>query len=174
MYSVSTTGSGEPMMELLWQMGISDCDDSEMQTAGKGRSDGNVEKSQASQIDNRSGKGYHYADVFTMAEVNPSWNVFAVKEKMDGEVSIHLLSAKGELLQSACIGEKSVVLLSTYNSMLGVYSMVVQGGHVIIFDAESLEVKNKFKAVSKLDVCILLTGCVLAYYFKMNTNNGSP
>lgn len=165
MYSVSTTGSGKPMMELLWQMGISDCDDSmssDMQTAG---SDGNVEKSLASQIDNRSGKGYHYADVFTMAEVNPSWNVFAVKEKMDGDVSIHLFSAKGELLQSAGIGEKSVVLLSMYNSVLGVYSMVVQGGHVIILDAESLEVKHKFKAVSKLNVCILFTGRVWAYSF---------
>lgn len=157
MYSVNTTGSGKPMMEMLWQMGISDCDggvSSDMQTAG---SDG---KALASQIDNRSGKGYHYADVFTMAEVNPSWNVFAVKEKIDGDVSIHLFSAKGELLQSASIGEKSVVLLSMYNSVLGVYSMVVQGGHVIILDAESLEVKHKFKAVSKLNCCILLTRCV--------------
>lgn len=165
MYSLSTAVSGKPMIELIWQMGISVCDDglsSEMQTAEKGRSVGTVETSQASQLDRRSGRGYHYADVFTMAEVNPSWNVFAVKEKVDGEVSVHLFSTKGELLRSASIGEKSVVLLSTYNSRLGMYSMVVQGGHVIILDAESLEVKHKFKAVSKLNVYLIKKGMYIA------------
>ena len=83
-----------------------------------------------------------------MAEANPSLSVFAIKEKNDGRVSVHLVSQKGELLKSVEIGVKSVLLLSTYNDMLGVYGVVVEGGEVLIFDAESLDMKNRFKVVS--------------------------
>ena len=96
----------------------------------------------------RDGKNYHYADAFTMAEVNPSMNVFAVEETKDGQVYAHLFSAMGEHLKCVETSEKSVVLLSTYSSGLEAYTMVVQGGCVLTLSAEGLDVKHRFKAVS--------------------------
>lgn len=159
MYTVKSTVNGTPTLELLWQV--------------KARNDGGEKRSEEMEMARntpdthcttseavtseqptkvyrrgRTGRDYHYSDAFTMAEVNPSLSVFAIKEKNDGHVSAHLFTRKGELLRSVEIGVKSVLLLSTYNDILGVYGVVVEGGDVLIFDAESLDMKNKFKVVS--------------------------
>ena len=104
----------------------------------------------------KSGLDYHYADAFTMAEVNPSSNVFAVKERKDGQVSAHLFSMRGDLMKSVDINEKSIVLLSTYNRSVGGYAMMVGGSCVLILDAESLDVKNKFQVVQSEFTCVYL------------------
>ena len=96
-----------------------------------------------------------------MAEVNPSLNILAVQEDKDGNVSVHLLSAEGKPLNSVDTGERSAMLLSSCNSKLNVYGLVVQGGYVLIFDADSLNVKSKFKVVCVVIREYLLQPCFL-------------
>ena len=162
MYSIRTAANGKPMLELLWQvkvgndgdkkigeeMGMSqDTPDTHCTTSEVVASEHHINPTEVHR-GGRTGRDYHYSDAFTMAEANLSLSVFAIKEKNDGHVSVHLFSQKGELLKSVGIGVKSVLLLSTYNDMLGVYGVVVEGGEVLIFDAESLDMKNRFKVVS--------------------------
>ena len=158
MYSVRTAANGKPMLELLWQVKVGNDGDKETELA-QHAPDTHCKTSEVVSLEQhidptevhrggRTGRDYHYSDAFTMAEANPSLNVFAIKEKNDGRVSVHLFSQDGKLLNSVGIGVKSVLLLSTYNDMLGVYGVVVEGGEVLIFDAESLDMKNRFKVVS--------------------------
>ena len=97
----------------------------------------------------KTGRDYHYSDAFTMAEVNPSFNVFAIREKESGSVSIHLFSKEGKKLKEMDINEKSVPLLSAFNDKVDAYGIVVRGGNVLIIGAESLEIRTKFRVVSQ-------------------------
>ena len=161
MYTVNSTADGEHSLEVLWQVEAGSTGteiDSVEHADQEGKTKHTDEKPKDSNVTimeqqrdpscQRDGKNYHYADVFTMAEVNPSMNVFAVEETKDGQVYAHLFSAMGEHLKCVQTGEKSVVLLSTYSSGLEAYTMVVQGGCVLTLSAEGLDVKHRFKAVS--------------------------
>lgn len=148
MYSVSQS-SGKYALRLMWQVQTeSDTAEEEIEGQTKGVWSGALKhRSEGGPATQRSGADYHYGNAFTMAEINPSGSVFAVEEK-NRRVFVHLLSDGGKRLKCVNIDHESVVLLSTYNPGPGVYGMVVQGGHVIILCAESLEVKSTFKAVS--------------------------
>ena len=172
MYSVSTAANGKPVMEFLWQMKAgTDGDDEEVEMAQNTpdthciSSEQHIEPTEVHEA-SRTGRDYHYCDAFTMAEANPSLNVFAIKEKNNGQVSTHLFSRKGELLRSVGIGMKSVLLLSTHNDILGVYGVVVEGGDVLILDAESLDVRNRFKVVSGMcSVLMVMTLYNIMYMY---------
>ena len=94
-----------------------------------------------------TGKDFNYSDVFTMAEINPNSTTFAVEEKSDRSVFIHLISAGGQHLKQTELKEKSIVLLSTYNAKLEIYCIIVQGGNVLIVSATDVDVKSKFSVV---------------------------
>lgn len=146
MYSVSQS-SGKYALKLLWQVKTeSDSAVEENEGQTKGASSG--ESSEGGPASQKSGKDYHYGNAFTMAEINPSGSVFAVEERKNGKVFVHLFSNGGKHLKCVDFDYESVVLLSTYHSGLGVYGMVIQGGHVIVLCAESLEMKSTFKVVS--------------------------
>jgi hypothetical protein len=116
-------------------------------------------KGSASEFDSakvtNTGRDYLYSDAFTMAEINPNSNVFAVKEKENGSVSVHLFSNEGESLKEVDINEKSVPLLSAFNTKVDAYAMVVQGGIVLIIGGEDLKIRTKFHAV-RLCPCVLI------------------
>ena len=149
MYALTEGDSFE--MELLWQAQAADTCEQQMtqeeQPSYSGERNVVASENSTHTAGIKSSRDFNYVDAFTMAEVNPSLNIFAVKESQNGQVSTHLFSAKGELVKSVNTGEKSVALLSRYNSKVGGYGMVVQGGCVLILSAETLKVKNKFKVV---------------------------
>lgn len=150
MYSLVFAAGKPQNMELIWQAGVQNnsmCEEEKSQAKQESEA-----TSAAVHDSSKSGRDYHYADAFAMAEVNPSSVIFAIKESKRGQVSAHLYSMKGELMKSVDVSEKSFILLSIYNQRLGCYAVVVGGGCVLILDAESLDVKNKFHAVSSIRV----------------------
>lgn len=131
-----------------------------------------VEKTPASVSCKDTGTDYHYGDAFYMAEINPSGNVFAVEERPGKSTLARLYSHGGELLHTSELhapitaavdtkdAEKSAktgdgdkrpgvqtLLISTYKA--GCYALVVQGGYVLLVDAEKLTIANSFKVVSR-------------------------
>jgi hypothetical protein len=103
-----------------------------------------------------------------MAEFNPSGNIFAVEEVFYRTTLIHLVSPKGKVLKSmdvmAKFGERdsrpvNSLFISTYHE--GIYALGLEGGTVVLVDAELLEFKKSFKVVRRLVLCILCTPCDL-------------
>ena len=133
-----------------------------------------VEKTPASESCKDTGLEYQYGDAFYMAEINPSGNVFAVEEQPGKSTLARLYSHTGELLNTSELcapttaaadtkesakaddggaggGKRSGVqtlLISTYKD--GRYALVVQGGYVLLVDAEKVTITNSFKVVSRL------------------------
>ena len=113
-----------------------------------------------------TGWDYHYGNAYYMAEINLSGNVLAVEERPKKTTLVHLYSPEGKLLKTAELrvtaeevekekegasedsGDVAVhtLLISKYNS--GFYAIAVQGSHVILLGAESLETEQTFKVVS--------------------------
>ena len=142
MYSLLTKHT-TVKLQLLWQI-----------MAKNLNTKGNASEFDSAKVTN-TGRDYLYSDAFTMAEINPSCVVFAVKEKENGSVSIHLFSNEGESLKEVDINEKSVSLLSTFNTKVDAYGMVVQGGIVLIISGEDLKIRTRFRAV-RLCLCVLI------------------
>lgn len=140
MYSL--TKSATVGCQLLWQVKAES-----FKSKPSGKTAGKVEYGGSGQMSN-TGRDYHYSDAFTMAEINPSSNIFVVKEKQNRSVSINLFSNEEKLLKEVDINENSVPLLSTFNENVNGYGMVVQGGNVLVIDGENLRIKTKFHAVS--------------------------
>ena len=98
-------------------------------------------------------KSYVYPDAFYMAEINPSGTVFAVEEQSKGSSLVELYSPEGGRVKWAelVIGGKQeklgTLMISMYHHS-GCYAVAVQGGHVIIVGAESLDIMNIIKTVS--------------------------
>ena len=138
------------------------------------------EKTLVSVSDKHSGLEYQYGDAFYMAEINPSGNVFAVEERPEQSTLARLYSPSGELLNTSelCVptadnpttnaagmkessvagvsgGDKrsaiQTLLISTYKD--GCYALVVQGGYVLLVDAELLTITKSFKVVSTPIAC---------------------
>lgn len=164
-YIVTSAKSDHLIMELLWQVKAVNVTGQrtglEIGESDAESSPGVSNVSSSSQANSTASSNYHLSNAFTMAEVNPSLNILAVQEDKDGNVSVHLLSAEGKPLNSVDTGERSAMLLSSCNSKLNVYGLVVQGGYVLIFDADSLNVKSKFKVVCVVIREYLLQPCFL-------------
>ena len=148
---------------------------SDNKTGGKDEEDV-VEMNRASvSYKDTSGLDYQYGDAFYMAEINPLGNVFAVEERPGKSTLARLYSHGGKLLNTSELhapttaaaggaedansesakagggsGDKKpgvqTLVISTYKA--GCYALVVQGGYVLLVDAEKLTITNSFKVVS--------------------------
>lgn len=141
MYSVQLEGS-KPVLKQLWQVKATE----EVKDQG---SEVRVQRSEDSEEATTRRKS---EDVFYMAEIAPSGNTIAVKETGEGSTVVQLFSVEGKLLRSTELrlngGDKKLnaVLMSTYNN--GCYAVCVQGGHVFIIAADTLNVINIIETVS--------------------------
>ena len=99
-----------------------------------------------------TGKDYNYGNAFYMAEITPAGNVIAVEERQHGSTSVQLFSPDGEAVKETELqvegSEKKIhtLFISTYRN--GCYAIGVQGGYVVLVEAETLRIINKFKVVS--------------------------
>ena len=118
-----------------------------------------------------SGRNYPYEDAFFMAEINPSGNVFAVKELPYRTTLIHVLSPEGAVMKTKDLMETlyneestktiktktkrpvNTLFISLYRD--GMYAIGLEGGRIILMDAESLDVVKLFKVVSMLTLSIV-------------------
>lgn len=102
------------------------------------------------------GKNYPYEKAFFMAEFNPSGNIFAVEEIPYTSTLVHLVSPSGVVVKTvdllAMIGDLeswrrpvNTVFISAHHE--GVYAVGLEGGRVVLVDAELLEPKKTFKVV---------------------------
>ena len=169
MYSIEKTKAVEdtqgpvPVMELAWSFHAHNLPSN---SGGGVRS-----RSRVSPTQQRSGRDYRYGNVFAMAEMNPSSNeVFAVEEQEEGQgggggdggrVVLHLFGAEGCLLRSrdlfedegcccSIVGDgrgsvRSTLFMSRWKE--GCYAVGLQGGVLVVVDAQTLQVKNSFKTV---------------------------
>ena len=166
---------GNPRLAEAWAVRAGQPFDSPDQRASGGVDDKCVvgiskDRSELESNSEDSALDYHYGNAFYMAEINPSGNVFVVEERPKKSTLARLYSPGGDLLktrelvvpcqstgptpaagndQSAAEGNEKVavqtLLISTYKE--GIYALVVQGGYVIIVDAELLTITNSFKVV---------------------------
>ncbi len=115
-----------------------------------------------------TGKDYNYGDAFYMAEITPAGNVLAVEERREGGTYVHLYSSAGTLLRVRQLGNQGArdgeinlkslhtLFISSYKD--GCCAIGIQGGLVLLIDAESLEVASSIKVVScSLFLCLFNT-----------------
>ncbi len=107
-------------------------------------------------------KDYNYIDAFYMAEITPTGNVLAIEERRRGDTLVQLYHPDGRLLRVRELdleaggsgggrGERGserlhTLFISSYKD--GCYAIGIQGGFVMLVDAETLEVVSSFKVVS--------------------------
>ena len=101
-----------------------------------------------------SGRDYKYENGFFMAEINPSGKVFTVKELPYKTTLVQLVSSDGEVVKSedlmAVIKDRvkrpvNTLFISAFHD--GVYAIGVEGGRLVLMDAESLCVRKVFRVV---------------------------
>lgn len=102
-----------------------------------------------------TGKDYNYGDAFYMAEITPAGNVIAIQEREKGGTFVHLYCPEGKLLRVKELEvskEESnsttlhTLFISSYQD--GCYAIGLQGGVVVLLEAETLEIASSFKVVS--------------------------
>ena len=104
-----------------------------------------------------SGKQYPYEDFLYLAEINPTGNMFVVLELPYKTALVHVVSSQGEIIKTEDLMMKiqdenrirrqvNVIIISSYHD--GMYAVGVEGGRIVLMDAESLEVISMFKVVS--------------------------
>lgn len=91
---------------------------------------------------------------FYMAEFNPSGNIFAVEEVPYRTTLVHLVSPDGRVVRSmdlmARVGDQesrpvNSLFISAHHD--GTYAIGLQGGRVVLVDAELLQLKKTFNVV---------------------------
>ena len=104
-----------------------------------------------------SGHNYPYVTSYCMAEFNPDGNLFAVKELPYETAVVQLVSPDGTELRSVDLmlamkekdyARRPVQTLFTSAFHDGIYAVGVQGGKVVLVDAEKLDVMVTLNAVS--------------------------
>lgn len=104
-----------------------------------------------------SGRNYQYENAFCMAEFNPSGNIFAVEEIPYQTTMVHLVSPEGVIVRSvdlmAGISERdaskrrpvNTVFISAHHN--GLYAIGLEGGRMVLMEAELLQINKTFKVV---------------------------
>lgn len=106
-----------------------------------------------------SGRNYPYEEAFFMAEFTPSGEVFAVRELPYETTLVHLISPQGQVLRTVDLMERvggeegrkrpvNTVFISAFHR--GVFAVGLEGGRIVIMDAEQLQLKKVFKVVSEM------------------------
>ena len=99
-------------------------------------------------------KHYPGEKAFYMAEFNPSGNIFAVEEVPYRTTLVHLVSPEGKVVRSmdlmAGVGNQesrpvNSLFISAHHD--GTYAISLEGGRVVLMDAELLQLKKTFKVV---------------------------
>lgn len=157
-YSIITEESDLTLRE-LWVLPTKDCPPSTPKSSQQDptTSAARDSKEEVSAGDH-SGRNYPYENAFFMAEFNPSGNIFAVEEIPYQTTMIHLVSPEGGVMRSvdlmagiseqdSCCKRRPVntVFISAHHD--GLYAIGLEGGRVVLMDAEMLQINKTFKVV---------------------------
>lgn len=162
-YSISTEESSITLRQ-LWVLCVKDCpssvadgDHSQQDPATSAASES---EAQASDSDR-----HHPGEkAFYMAEFNPSGNIFAVEEVPYRTTLIHLVSPDGRVMRSvdlmARVGDQdsrpvNTMFISAHHD--GMYAIGLEGGRMVLMDAELLQLKKTFKVVRRVEPVLFKT-----------------
>lgn len=158
MYAIESDGCSQSTLRQMWQVKASpQAPEDKMQSTHSEEATVQTTSHSAETEHHltmpQSALEYNYGNAFQMAEITPDENTLAVEERQGLTTLLKLFSPEGallrnrELLVDGLKPDVSTLVISGHSGR--VYAIGVQGGHVVLVNAKSLETENVIKTVSR-------------------------